>query len=51
MEIREITEYNENEILPLYTAVGWTAYTENPKALAQGFSEFSKLGCCGFMKG
>lgn len=37
MEIREITEYNENDILPLYTAVGWTAYTENPKALEQGF--------------
>ena len=37
MEIREITEYNENEILPLYTAVGWTAYTEKPEALEQGF--------------
>lgn len=37
MEIREITEYNENEILPLYSSVGWTAYTEKPEALAQGF--------------
>ena len=30
MEIREYRNYNEEEILGLYTAVGWTAYTENP---------------------
>lgn len=37
MEIREYKEYREDEILRLYTAVGWTAYTENPIALRQGF--------------
>ena len=37
MEIREYTEYREEEILRLYTAVGWTAYTDNPRALEQGF--------------
>lgn len=51
MDIREIAEFKEEEILPLYTAVGWTAFTEKPEALEQGFSEFSELGCCGFMKG
>ena len=37
MEIREYTSYNEEEILRLYTAAGWTAYTENPAALRRGF--------------
>lgn len=37
MEIREYTEYREEEILRLYTAVGWTAYTDHPRALEQGF--------------
>ena len=37
MEIREYTKYNEEEILRLYTAVGWTAYTENMPALREGF--------------
>ena len=37
MEIREYTEYREEEILRLYTAVGWTAYTDNPDTLEQGF--------------
>lgn len=37
MEIKAYTEYREEEILELYTAVGWTAYTENPDALKQGF--------------
>lgn len=37
MEIREYTEYREEEILRLYTAVGWTAYTDHPQALEQGF--------------
>lgn len=38
MEIREYTTYRENEILALYKAVGWTAYTENPAALRNGFA-------------
>ena len=29
MEIREYTQYREAEILPLYAAVGWTAYTQD----------------------
>ena len=37
MKIREYTNYNEDEILRLYTAVGWTAYTENMPALHEGF--------------
>ena len=39
METREYTEYREEEILRLYTAVGWTAYTDNPRALEQGFRQ------------
>ena len=37
MEIREYTQYNGDEIRRLYTAVGWTAYTENMPALREGF--------------
>ena len=37
MEIREYTEYREEEILRLYSAVGWTTYTDHPRALEQGF--------------
>ena len=37
MEIRAYTAYNEAEILPLYAQVGWTAYTQVPSALEQGF--------------
>lgn len=37
MEIREYSNYNEKEILSLYSAVGWSAYTENPVAVRKGF--------------
>ncbi len=37
MEIREYTQYREAEILPLYAAVGWTAYTQDKQALEQGY--------------
>ncbi|MBR4710704.1 MAG: GNAT family N-acetyltransferase [Clostridia bacterium] len=37
MEITEYTQYDEREILGLYEAVGWTAYTRDPDALRQGF--------------
>ena len=37
MEIREYTEYREEEILRLYTEVGWTAYTKDMSALEQGY--------------
>ena len=37
MEIREYMNYNADEILRLYTEVGWTAYTEDMSALEQGY--------------
>ena len=37
MEIREYRKYDEEEILRLYSAVGWKAYTEDPAALREGF--------------
>jgi GNAT superfamily N-acetyltransferase len=37
MEIREYTEYREEDILRLYTEVGWTAYTKDMSALEQGY--------------
>lgn len=37
MEIREYLQYNEAEILSLYSSVGWTAYTDSPEALRRGF--------------
>ena len=37
MEIKEYTQYNEEEILSLYKAVGWTAYTEQPEVLRNGY--------------
>ena len=37
MTIKEYIGYNETEILPLYSAVGWTAYTSDPDALKRGF--------------
>lgn len=37
MEIKEYTKFRTDEILPLYTQVGWTAYTEDKAALEHGF--------------
>lgn len=37
MEIREYNNYNEHEILNLYSSVGWTAYTDEPETLKSGF--------------
>lgn len=37
MEIKEYKAYNEEEIMSLYKSVGWTAYTEQPDVLRQGF--------------
>lgn len=37
MEIREYKDYNKDEILRLFSEVGWTAYTKNMPALEQGF--------------
>lgn len=37
MEIKAYKAYNKKEIEGLYTAVGWSAYTENMTALEQGY--------------
>ena len=37
MEIRDYGPYRKSEILPLYTSVGWTAYTNQPEVLQKGF--------------
>lgn len=39
MRIIEYQTYREEEILPLYTSVGWTAYTDAPDALRRGFAK------------
>ena len=39
MEIIEYQTYRAEEILPLYAAVGWTAYTDAPDALRRGFEK------------
>ena len=38
VEILEYLAYNETEIMDLYASVGWTAYTNDPDALKQGFA-------------
>ena len=50
MEIREYRTYNEQEILSLYTSVGWTAYTVAPDILRQGF-EHSLLTLAAYENG
>ncbi|MBO4383891.1 MAG: GNAT family N-acetyltransferase [Clostridia bacterium] len=37
MEIREYADFNEDEIVSLYSAVGWTAYTNDVTALKKGY--------------
>ena len=37
MEIREYTDFRKDEILRLYSEVGWTAYTENIAVLEEGY--------------
>ena len=37
MEIIEYRTYREEDILPLYASVGWTAYTDAPDVLQRGF--------------
>ena len=39
MDIREYPVYREEEILRLYSAVGWSAYTNAPEALRKGFEQ------------
>jgi GNAT superfamily N-acetyltransferase len=35
--IKEYTDYNPREILPLYQSVGWTNYTDRPDMLEQAY--------------
>ena len=37
IKLQPYTEYNEAEILALYSSVGWTAYTAEPEKLRLGF--------------
>ena len=37
MEIREYKHYDEREIIGLYSAVGWKAYTDDPESLRKGY--------------
>ena len=37
MRIEAYSYYNEQEILKLYSSVGWTAYTSSPEKLKKGF--------------
>ena len=37
MELKEYTQFKSDEILRLYTKVGWTAYTEDIPALERGY--------------
>ena len=39
MIICEYKQYIEQEILPLYASVGWTAYTDHPEMLRKGFEK------------
>ena len=38
MIVKEYTYFNDNEILSLYSSVGWTTYTEDLNSLKQAFS-------------
>ena len=39
MELKEYTQFKSDEILRLYTQAGWTAYTENMRALERGYKK------------
>lgn len=39
MEIKEYKAFDKGEIADLYTAVGWTAYTDDLAALERGFTQ------------
>ncbi len=38
MTLRELTDFDFDEILPLYAAVGWTNYTDLPEMLKSAFA-------------
>ncbi len=41
--IKEYTKYNHDEIMNLYTSVGWTNYTNNPDMLANAYKNSLKV--------
>lgn len=41
--IKEYTEYNAEEILNLYSSVGWCSYTNRPKMLEHAFEHSLKI--------
>jgi len=41
--IREYTDYIENEVLPLYQSVGWTNYTKKPVLLKEAYKHSLKI--------
>ena len=43
IEIREYKNYNPNEILNLYNAVGWCSYTNKPEMLEHAFNNSLKI--------
>lgn len=49
MEIQEYQTYCQAEIIPLYASVGWTAYTDSPDVLQQGY-EHSLLTLAAYEK-
>lgn len=38
MEIKEYKQFNEDEILRLYSEVGWIAYTQDKNSLKEGYA-------------
>ena len=36
--LKDYTTYNENEILSLYSSVGWTNYVQRPEMLRKAYS-------------
>lgn len=40
--IKEYTDYNEQEILPLYESVGWTNYIKSPQMLKEAYTHSLK---------
>ena len=41
--IKEYRDYNEAEILTLYSSVGWTNYTNNPEMLKNAYEHSLKI--------
>ena len=46
MELREYTNFNQKEILSLYTSVGWENYTRSPQMLERAYENSFFKDCC-----